>query len=272
MDANTPVNTDNNQPNSNQTTQPPAGPAPQATPPATQDTGLDFVPESLRGEGWVSKYKTKEDFWKGVDSTIKMVGQKQVVNGLQVPGDQATDEDWNNFFAKSGRPETADKYALPDDIKGPEGIDWEAEKSQVKAIAHKAGLNQKQAATLFKEYAATLNQQFQAQNIPIEQVIKTAFKENPEANYELAKKAMETYGIGDSLKAEGLDKHPLILRMCATLGEQVGEGVIRRDDGGGDTKASILDEAKRIMASEAYQNGDKSLHDKVYKMMQQVYG
>jgi hypothetical protein len=218
-------------------------------------SALDFIPESYRAASWATKYTSADDFFKGIDNLSKLAGQKQVVQGLQAPGESATEEEWSKFFGQIGRPEAADKYALPEDVSAPQGVNLEEERKTFTALAHKNGLTQRQAAGLFKDYMAGLSEQAtKAQagaKLSHEEALKGAFGDDAEAGLVQAKKGAQALGIGDKLDAAGLSTNPLVLQLCAKLGELAGEASFESGKAT-DNKETIMERAKKLQTSPAY--------------------
>lgn len=76
----------------------------------------------------------------------KMIGADKVV----IPGKEATEQDWNQFYQKLGRPEAPDKY----EFKLPEGQQMDENFAKgFKDVAFQAGLNPKQVQGLVEWYA-----------------------------------------------------------------------------------------------------------------------
>lgn len=249
-----------------------APPSTETVAPPAQ-TGLEFIPEAFRSASWASKYKTPEEFFKGVDHMAKTVGQKQVVSGIQVPGADATPDEWNAFYAAAGRPESADKYAFPEDAKAFEGFDIDGAKKTIAEMSHGLGLNQKQVEGLFKGYLEHVNNDFktsqEATKLSYDKAVIEAFGNDFKENLGLAKKGAISLGIVDKLDSEGLSANPLVLKLCAELGKFVGEDSFEKGDkASGET---ILQEAQRIQRTPEYINGDPVLHKKVAEMYQKVY-
>lgn len=264
----TPAPTPTPTPEASSTGQTPAG-----SNPTPAQGGLEFIPENYRQESWASKYTTPDDFFKGVSNMAKMVGQKQVVQGIQVPGPEASDDDWNNYYKSTGRPEAADKYNYGDDLKAFDGFDLAAEKTAFSDLAFKHGLSEKQAAGLFKDYISNVNSTYEKNQAAIpslDQAKKEAFGDNVDEGYGLANKASEALGITDKLNEKGLGRDPLVLRILAEAGKGMGEdGYIPRDGGG--SKEGLLAQAKELQMSDAYKSGDKEVHKQVQEIYKQVY-
>lgn len=244
----------------------------QGTPNPAPSSGLDFIPEAFRESTWAKKYTTPEDFFKGVDNMSKLMGQKQIIEGIKPPGQDATDDDWGKFFNEIGRPESADKYALPD-LEIP-GFDVKAERELFTSMAHKNGLTQKQAEGLYKDYLNSIktNVTKQAEDFATksQSALKEAFGDNFQGGFDLAKKGARAIGIADTLDQEGLSANPLILKLCAKLGEFVGEDS-KIDGNSSSSNETLLEEAIRLQKSPEYLNGDKSVHRKVEAIYKKVY-
>lgn len=92
------------------------------TPPATQAAKpfLEQIPEAYRGKEWLVNFSKTEDplgeLVKSYDNQISLIGKKG--EGLKVPGEGATAEDWANFNRAIGVPDSADKY----EYKEPESV------------------------------------------------------------------------------------------------------------------------------------------------------
>lgn len=115
-------------------------PGQQDTPPAGgggESWVTDFVPETYRDAGFVTKYQNRDDFFKGVEGLSKLAGQK----GLVALGEDATDEQRAAFNAQlrelTGVPGSVDEYRaalqMPDIEEG-------ALLPQFIELAHKEGI------------------------------------------------------------------------------------------------------------------------------------
>lgn len=240
---------------------------------STQPSGLEFLPEAYRNDPSFTRYKSAEELAKGFKNLEQFVGKKEIVQGLKVPGDDASPEEVNEFYKQLGRPEAADKYTLPEDVKLPEGFDLAQEKTLISGIAFELGLSNKQATALYKKYAEETTKNFTASQTEIQktfdQAVKTAFGDDYKANLDLAKKGAAALGGADKLNLEEVS-NPHLLKALAMLGKDRGEDSF--ENGSSASKESILEEAKRIQASPEYVRGDKAVIEKVQGMYKRVYG
>lgn len=251
----------------------PAAAAPASEPTPSQNSALEFIPEAYRNDPSFTKYKTQDEFFKGVQNLTKLVGQKQIVQGLQLPGENASEEEVSNFYKALGRPEASDKYTYAEDLKGYEGLDLDSEKKGFSEIAFQNGLTQKQADAVFKAYLERSNAQFGSRQEGVQktfdETVKTAFGDNAKAGLDLAKKGAKVLGDADKINLEDVT-NPLLLKALAKLGEDHGEDELIT--GGKESKESILEEAKRLQATPEYLRGDKAVVDKVAQAYKRVYG
>lgn len=256
---------------------PPAstGSAPETATTTAQPSGLDFIPEAYRNDPSFSKYKSQDEFFKGFQNLTKMVGQKQIVNGLQIPGETASEEEISNFHKALGRPEAADKYTFEENLQAYEGFDSDGAKKTISEVAFKLGFNQKQVSELYKAYVENSNAQFgksqEAVKKTFDDNVKAVFGNNTRAGLDQAKRGAKALGVLDTLNLEDISD-PLTLRALAKLGEFTGEDTFIEEPGtAAQTKEQLLAEARKIQASEEYRRGDKALHAQVEGMYKKAF-
>ena len=71
----------------------------------------DSISEEFRNDPNIEKFTEIDALAKVYINATKMIGQDKVA----VPNKNSTEDQWNEVYAKLGRPESADKYAL--DVK-----------------------------------------------------------------------------------------------------------------------------------------------------------
>lgn len=123
-----------------------AAPAQDVTTPVN-DAGSSFaIPEGYTGKGWTEKVKSYDDLWKLADNSQALIGRRVA------PADDASAEEWENFYKTVGKPDAPDKYQLQDIDGIPEGFDLTDFKTQAQELMFEAGLNQRQANALYQAY------------------------------------------------------------------------------------------------------------------------
>jgi hypothetical protein len=130
------------------TTQPTTETKPEVTKTTTTTTSSwkDSISEAYRNDPNIEKFTEIDALAKSYINATKMIGQDKVV----IPTNNSTEEHWDEVYAKLGRPESADKYAL--DAKSEVvNLDETAIKSFAEQ-SHKLGLNNKQAQGILEFY------------------------------------------------------------------------------------------------------------------------
>lgn len=244
-----------------------------------QSDWREIIPESFREASWATKYKTADDFFKGVDWMNQTIGKKNVVQGIELPGEDAKPEDWDAFYNSLGRPEKPDGYELPELKDIPEGFVLPEDKQFWANMAHRHGLTKKQAAGLFSEFMQDMSERYKSAlegsaSAMVEaakkrmqesaDVLKGEWGDDFGANLNLAKRAAEHLGILDSLDQSGAGNDPAVLKLAAELGKMLGEDNMRRGDpsGGGMTKEEAFAKITAIKASPEYNSFNPAFGEK----------
>ena len=136
---------------------------PVATP-AAQPTSSwkDSISEDFRNDPSIEKFTEIDALAKSYINATKMIGQDKIV----IPTKNSTQEAWDEAYAKLGRPESADKYAL--DVKS-DVVPFD--ETAIKSFAeqsHKLGLNNKQAQGILEFYKNNMEGSVQQAKIDTE--------------------------------------------------------------------------------------------------------
>ena len=121
--------------------------APVETGQAPSEDWKASLPEDIRDNQLIHNANSIESLAKTAIHAQSMIGADKIA----VPGRWANDDDWNNVYTKLGTPEDAQGYKL--ELKEGTQVDKDME-SWYRGLAHKAGLNDRQANTIFQEYMA----------------------------------------------------------------------------------------------------------------------
>ena len=136
----------------------------QPTTPAAQPTSSwkDSISEEYRADPSIEKFTEIDALAKSYINATKMIGQDKIV----IPTKNSTQEAWDEAYAKLGRPESADKYAL--DVKS-DVVPFD--ETAIKSFAeqsHKLGLNNKQAQGILEFYKNNMEGSLQQAKIDTE--------------------------------------------------------------------------------------------------------
>jgi hypothetical protein len=218
------------------------------------------LPEDIREDASLSQFKSREELARGYINTKKLVGNKRAM-----PGEGATETEWNQFYADLGRPEAPEAYELkaPDDF--PKELYSPELEQSFKALAHKAGLNQKQVAEIYNGFVGqqlNIIKQMAANEAAAkaenDKALRTEWGTQYDAKLAAANKVIQAVGGNDPYVAQSIAakdpvwNHPALARFLAHIGEAMGES----DLIGGDPQqnASLQEQAQSLMQSEAYTN------------------
>jgi len=216
--------------------------------------------------------------------------EKSRGNATAVPGADAKPEEWDAFYAKAGRPEAPDKYEL----KKPEfkGLDYslpEPVEKGFRDVAHKAGLNPRQAQALM-DWWGTEQTKYMQDLVKVadgeRETLTKEWGDKYDTNFKGAVagfKALvgsEHQGLRDLLKTTGMDTHPAVIKFFKSLNDQFNEGKVETgEDAGvtGDEKAAIekqiedkraefnkLSRVERELQGERFGNEMQALYKKLY--------
>ena len=254
-------------------------PTTPATTPAAQPTSSwkDSISEEYRADPSIEKFTEIDALAKSYINATKMIGQDKVA----IPNNNSTDDQWNEVYAKLGRPESADKYAL--DVKS-EVVNLD--ESAINSFAeqsHKLGLNNKQAQGILEYYKNSMEGSAQQARIDTETAQANAEAElrkewgrSYEDNIKKAGAVAKANMSGDILNLELKDgtrigDHPDVIKGFANIANLLSEDKLigtesENVDRGTDYEAEI---SKIVNDRDGpYWNKGHPDHDKV---VQQVF-
>jgi len=265
-------------------------PATPETPSESGGGGLDFIPEQYRETSWATKYDNSDDFFDGIEGMSKVIGQKEIVDGLKVPGEDATDEERTEFDTEFRKvmnvPEEAGGYEIPE-MELPEGVEVKGEFNEAyKAAAHKYGMSPDQMAGLYQDMMPAFAQDAKdTENLTEEQVATKRTETAKTFQDELGDDTAQFFGnvkIGaeyadslhegllDRLEKRGLADDPDILRLAGVAGALVPkEAQIKTPEGkGGDGGANITQVEARAKIIELKKAGEKENRAEIDKLLE----
>lgn len=190
------------------------------------------LPEELRGEKSLEKYKSVPEVAKAYVEASKLMG-----NAVHMPKPDAPQEEFDKFYARLGRPESPDKYELKRP-ENPAGGQWdEGLEKEFRTAAHQSGLQPRQAQGLLDWFNKTQTERLTAYTKGMEEGVgklKTEWGAKFDEKVGMAARAVKELG-GDELKTmledTGLGNHPVLVKLFAKIGESMMEDVIISGDG-----------------------------------------
>ena len=251
---------------------------PVATP-AAQPTSSwkDSISEEYRADPSIEKFTEIDALAKSYINATKMIGQDKIV----IPTKNSTQEAWDEAYAKLGRPESADKYAL--DVKS-DVVPFD--ETAIKSFAeqsHKLGLNNKQAQGILEFYKNNMEGSAQQAKIDTETAQSQAEQQlRQEWGRDFDGKVKQAGALAKAnINPEVLDMtlsngtrlgdHPEIIKGFAKIAGMMSEDkIVSTESENVNTVADIETEISAITndTDGPYWNKQHPDHDKV---VQQVY-
>jgi len=260
-----------------ETVQPTATPNPVAKADTPTSSWKDSISEEYRVDPNIEKFTEIDALAKSYINATKMIGQDKVI----IPNNNSTDDQWNEVYAKLGRPETADKYSL--DVKSEVvNLDENAIKSFTEQ-SHKLGLNNKQAQGILEFYKNNMEGSAQQSKIDTETAQAQAEQElRQEWGRDFEGKVKQAGALAKAnINSEVLDMqlqdgtiigdHPEIIKGFAKIADMMSEDkIVSTESENVNTSKDIESEISSIMNDRTgpYYNRMHPDHD---KMVQQVY-
>lgn len=237
------------------------------------------LPADIAAKPWAKTHKSAETFWKSMDEAQSLIGRS-----IQIPGQNATAEDWARVWEKLGRPQRPDGYKLTAP-KLPEGQKLPATLSEgFSAFAHSIGLSNWQAQRVVDhvggKLAAEINPGPAKSVAETQKALKDAWGGAYERNLAVANRAIQ-YAGGEKLLAAlrrtGAANDPDVAIAFARLGAYLAEdGVVSGEGPVG--QASAKADLDKILNDKAHpywvrnHPGHKDAMREVERLNQMLYG
>lgn len=194
----------------------------------------DKVREHVKAKG----YKTPAELAMGNYNLTKM--QTGATDVVGIPGPNATQNDWDAFYQKLGRPNAPTDY----DLKFGEGV--QVDEKMVgfgKDLFHKMGLSNdraNQAATAWNEFVAKQNaDMLEAANVENSKAmaaLELSWGADLEANRAAGERVVKSIGLPEDMMnaVEGAIGVAPLVHMLAMIGRKSDEGTLLGGGAGGD--------------------------------------
>lgn len=237
----------------------------------------ETISEEFRNDPNISKFTEIDALAKSYINATRMIGQDKVA----VPNENSTDDQWNEVYAKLGRPESADKYKL--EVKSETAPLDESAIKQFAENAHQLGLNNKQAQGILEFYKNSMEGSIQQARVDTETAQANAeqelrkewgrsYDENIKKAGAIAKANMSEDILNMELKdGTRIGDHPAVIKGFANIANLMSEDKLvstesENVDRGTDYEAEI---SKIVNDRDGpYWNKGHPDHDKV---VQQVF-
>jgi hypothetical protein len=215
----------------------------------------DWIPEALRGNKSLGKFKTAGDLAQSYVNLERSLGSR-----VEIPGENATPEQRSAFYAKLGVPDTHDGYEAP---SAPEGVELDNEYfGAFRTKAKELNLTKAQAKGLadwvvarevakYSEFSANSEKSRKASM----EKLRNGWGAAADQNVGLVQRLIDEYGDEETisdLNETGAGNRAGILRMFAKIARtQVDNDVMAAADIGTSQKAAQTDLDNTLAAAKA---------------------
>ena len=245
--------------------------------PTVAKSWKEAISEEYRKDPNIEKFTEIDALAKSYINATRMIGQDKVA----VPNENSTEDQWNEVYAKLGRPESADKYKL--DVKSEAVPIEDGAIKQFAETSHKLGLNNKQAQGILEYYKSMMEGSAQQSKVDTETAQAQAeqqlrqewgktFEENVKKAGSVAKANLGVDVLDMQLKdGTRLGDHPDIIKGFAKIADMMSEDkIVATESESVDQGKDIEQEISKIMNDRTgpYWNKGHPDHDKI---VQQVF-
>lgn len=253
--------------------------------PPVPGSGVDYTSEAAYSQFVATLPEAQKNL--PVFQTTKTLGSlaEQLVNSqsalgkkrLVAPEEGWTPEQYQEFYAQTGRPETSDAYAMPEEFVMGEGLDApefsDATIKDLQEFAHNSGLNPQQYENLANKLANYEATRAQAEAQAVDEAVagyKTQLMQMwgqdlnqnmTMANEAFAALSQEIPALNEILKWPMVQNHPAILQVFHKMATVMGDSVpgMAGSPGAFGNKATTLTGLKQELETFEQDN-----HDVIY--------
>ena len=225
----------------------------------TAKSWKETISEEYRNDPNIAKFTEIDALAKSYINATRMIGTDKVA----IPNKNFTEDQWNEFYDKVGRPETPDKYNLS--FKSEVAPVDEGQIKTFAENAHKLGLTTEQAQGVLDYYNNTVEASAKQQQVDLEtsqtqsqQLLREEWGKNYEGNLKRAAGVAKA-----NLSAEVLD---LQMRDGSRLGDNV--DVIK----GFAKIANLLSEDKIVATESETQMPNKDIETEISQIINNRQG
>lgn len=249
-----------------------------------ENTLLDQISDKdIKNDPSLQQVNSLEDLAKSYVHAQKLVGKDKIA----LPSSPDDHEAWNDVLSKLGRPESPDKYELPQPAEDSRVQVRDEMQDAFKQKVHELGLTDKQAKDLWGWYigevaegeVAKLDEKMEQQRAEAEKALRQEFGNQFDAKLQDAYRAATEYGgdeLVEKLEQSGLGNDPTVLKFLAQVGSTLREDTV----GGSSPQMGFTpDQAKQELTRlksdkefmQTYLDNTATGHDAAVERMKKLY-
>jgi hypothetical protein len=246
----------------------------EAKPVATPEPSWrDSLPEKIRGEKTLTKFKDASAL---AESYINL--EKHAGGAIKVPGENATEAEWNAFYEKAGVPKDTAGYGIDfKALKVPEGAIFdEAQFGHLLNWTRSQGFNKRQTNAIIDRYfqaeQARLDAKAQTSSTTAETALGEMRKEwgaLTDRNVALVQRGVAEFGGTDFaqyLDESGLGNDPRFMKFAFKVFQPMMEDGLIKGENLGMKSADAKVEIEKLMKDPGWIKGDPSIIEKIREL------
>lgn len=185
------------------------------------------LPSDLKGDENLTQFSTIGELGKAY---LDLQGKSE--RAVEVPGEDATEEQWAAYREKMGIPDKPDNYEF-EEVELPNGSSEETEMDQwFRKVAHENGFTQKQANEFRKAWVQQNIEQMKAQQEQFDKAredaeakLREEYGERFDETIKLAHEGVKQRSpeFAKFLTDSGLTNHPEMVKLMADIGQLYAE-------------------------------------------------
>ena len=194
---------------------------------------FDGLDSDLKNHPSITKFKDPASLAKSYVNLEKAIGGDKV----PVPTEKSSQEEWDMFYNRLGRPSVPENYKLPE-LDLPEGFPEMPEEAlkDFKKEAHAKGLTDRQAGELYKWYMETEKQRFNQmseervnQRNNAEKTLRKEWGKAFDGNLDMIKGLIDKYGgqtVRDAFDRTGVGNDPVMAKFLLEMSKNLSEDAL----------------------------------------------
>ncbi len=208
--------------------------------------------------------------------------RQKLSTALQVPGEAASEDEVNAFWARLGRPERPEDYRIERGEVGerlPRDEMADTREQGFVAMAHALGLNETQLNGVLRHYYDLVSEAMEAQSSAsvaardlAENILRGEWKgADYDANMRLARLAVREMGgqpFAEFLEESGVGNDPRFIRFAAEIGRRLGEDQVIAAASMSEGERATLDTRFEELTEQihaARRTGERAKADRLYR-------
>jgi len=238
-----------------------------------------FVSEENGTHASTASMQSLDDLAKSFIHGQQLIGKK----GLLQPTEDSSEEDWNEYWTKLGRPGKPEEYEF-EPVEGLEDVDFKEIEDAFRKEAHKSGMSKAQANTSWKFFKETtkngkdeLNTNYKTKYNTEWSALKNEWGNAYPEKIKKTQALLAKFGdenINKWIKSSGITKEATAVKFLSKIADSFSEDKLESGSHivGAHTPSEALSKAKSLMVKDGpYFDKKDARHESVVKEVEALF-